>query len=72
MSHTNPIPRRTLLRVAGTGIALPFLDAMVPVFGRAARAAAAKPPKRMVAIHIPLGWMPRYFFPEKAASGLPE
>lgn len=63
------LSRRTLLRAAGAGVALPFLDAMLPVFGRAARAASAAAPKRMVAIHIPLGWMPRYFFPEKAADG---
>ena len=70
-ARANRLSRRTLLRAAGTGIALPFLDAMVPVFGRAARSAAAVPSKRMVAIHLPLGWMPRYFFPEKAADGSP-
>lgn len=62
---TGRLSRRTLLRAAGAGIALPFLDAMLPAFGRAARAAATATPRRMVAIHIPLGMMPRYFFPGK-------
>jgi hypothetical protein len=57
------ITRRSILRAGGAGIALPWLDAMVPVFGRAARAAAAAPPQRMVAIHLPLGMLPRFFFP---------
>ena len=61
-----PLSRRALLRAAGAGVALPWLDAMVPVFGRAARAAAAAPPQRMVAIHLPLGMLPFYFFPGKS------
>ena len=63
--------RRTILRAVGAGIALPFLDAMAPVFGRAARAAAAAPPRRMVAIHVPLGMMPLFFFPAKATKQTP-
>lgn len=72
---TGRLSRRTVLRAAGAGVALPFLDAMLPAFGRAARAAATATPRRMVAIHIPLGMMPRYFFPgkleEPAAPGQP-
>ena len=56
------LSRRTFLRGAGAGVALPLLDAMIPAGGRAARAAVATP-KRMVAIHVPLGWMPQFFFP---------
>ena len=57
------LSRRTFLRGAGVAVALPFLDAMVPVFGRTAKAATAAPPRRMVAIHLPLGMMPMFFFP---------
>jgi len=64
------LSRRTMLRAAGAGVALPLLDAMVPVFGRAARAAAkAGPPRRLVTIHVPLGMMPQFFFPSKPSSG---
>jgi len=70
-----PLSRRAMLQAAGAGISLPLLDAMLPTFGRAARAAATASPKRMVAVHIPLGMMPRYFFPgkleEHAKSGQP-
>jgi hypothetical protein len=59
------LSRRMLLRAAGAGIALPLLDAMLPGLGRAARAEAAAAHQRLVAIHVPLGMMPQFFFPEK-------
>jgi hypothetical protein len=62
------LSRRSILRAAGAGVALPFLDAMVPVFGRAARAAAEVAPRRMVAIHLPLSMMPMFFFPAKPST----
>ena len=62
-----PLSRRTLLRSAGVGIALPLLDAMLP--RRACLAATAAPPRRLLAIHVPLGMMPQFFFPAKAAAG---
>ncbi len=69
---TNPAPgrlsRRSILRAAGAGLALPLLDAMVPVFGRQARATAEAPPRRLVAIHVPLGMMPQFFFPAPVAA----
>jgi hypothetical protein len=66
------LSRRTMLRAAGAGVALPLLDAMVPVFGRAARAAAkAGPPRRLVTIHVPLGMMPQFFFPSKLSPPAP-
>jgi len=64
------LSRRTVLRAAGAGVALPLLDAMVPIFGRAARAAAGVQAKRMVAIHLPLGMMPMYFFPATPAASV--
>ena len=59
------LSRRMLLRSAGAGIGLPLLDAMLPGLGRAARAEAAAAHQRLVAIHVPLGMMPQFFFPEK-------
>lgn len=53
--------RRHFLRAAGVSLALPLLDANAP-----ARAADAKPRRRMVCICTPLGLHPPYFFPEKA------
>src|SRR2546421_6629467 len=56
------LPRRTFLRGAGTAVALPFLDAMVPAF---AGAAASKAPVRMAFVYVPNGimmngWNPDY------------
>lgn len=60
----SPLNRRTFLRGTGIGLALPFLDAMRPVFG-AAKAESAVP-RRMVCIQTNQGIMPQFFFPEKA------
>src|SRR5262249_3003569 len=64
------LSRRTFLRGTGFALALPMLDAMRPLFGSAARAAAAESavPRRMVAIETNQGIMPQFFFPEKAGS----
>jgi hypothetical protein len=56
-----PLHRRTLLRAAGVSLALPCLDAFAP----RARAADARPRRRMVCICAPLGLHPAFFFPEK-------
>jgi hypothetical protein len=61
---TAPLSRRTFLRAAGVGLALPALDAMIPVGLRAARAAeAATPPRRMITICTTLGIHTPYLFP---------
>ncbi len=62
--------RRTFLRGSGVSVALPFLDAMLPVFGRAARAAAAKTsvPRRMVCICMPLGLHTPNLFPKTSGK----
>jgi len=57
------LSRRTFLRGAGTAVALPFLDAMVPAFG--AGRAAGKAPVRMAFFYVPNGimmdgWNPDY------------
>jgi Protein of unknown function (DUF1552) len=54
------IPRRSFLRGAGTAIALPFLDAMVPAF---ARAAATKAPVRMAFLYVPNGIVMKQWTP---------
>lgn len=63
----SPLNRRTFLRGAGVVLALPFLDAMRPVFGAAAKQAAeqSRVPRRMVCIQTNQGIMPQFFFPEK-------
>jgi len=45
------LERRTFLRGLGTAVALPFLDAMVPAFARA----ATKSPCRMAFVYVPNG-----------------
>ena len=47
--------RRTVLRGLGATIALPLLNAMLPVSARAAAEAAAMKPKRSVFLYIPNG-----------------
>jgi len=51
------VSRRTFLRGAGVAMALPWLES-----SGWSRASAA--PQRMVAINIPLGFLPAKFFPE--------
>ena len=55
--------RRTFLRGAGTALALPFLDSMVPAFAQTSRSAAS-PAIRMGFLYVPNGiieanWMPK-------------
>lgn len=66
MTHIakTPLQRRAFLRGAGITLALPFLDAMRPVFGAAAKTSAV--PRRMVCIQTNQGIMPQFFFPEEA------
>jgi Protein of unknown function (DUF1552) len=56
------LPRRAFLRGAGSVIALPLLDAMIPAFGRAA--STAKATNRMAFVYVPNGivmdsWLPK-------------
>ena len=60
--NAKQLARRHFLQAAGAGLALPLLDCMQPAFARAAESAA---PKRLLAIHVPLGMMPQFFFPKK-------
>ena len=58
-----PLERRTFLRGLGVALALPLLEAMTPVFSRAA---APKTPRRMLAISNNLGILADSFFPRTA------
>jgi hypothetical protein len=53
--------RRDFLLAAGACLALPAL----------ARETEKLPPKRLVAIHVPLGMMPAYFFPKASEASSP-
>ncbi|MFM9001410.1 MAG: DUF1552 domain-containing protein [Opitutia bacterium] len=53
--------RRDFLLAAGACLALPAL----------AREAEKAPPRRLVAIHVPLGMMPQYFVPQDGAATSP-
>ena len=64
-----PLSRRTILKAAGVSIALPLLDAMLPIGLRAETKAAAMSPARLVLIGRPLGFHAPLFFPEKPGLG---
>ncbi|NBV24580.1 MAG: DUF1552 domain-containing protein [Proteobacteria bacterium] len=53
--------RRHFLRAVGACVALPCLG----------RAAEKLPPRRLVAVHVPLGMMPQYFFPKAGEVSSP-
>lgn len=55
------ITRRNLLRAAGACLALPAMG----------RAAEKLPPRRLLAIHVPLGMMPQFFFPKAGEASSP-
>lgn len=52
------LSRRHFLRASGVCLALPVLG----------RAADLGPPQRLLAIHVPLGMMPQFFFPTKGSA----
>src|SRR5213594_277153 len=62
------IPRRTFLRGAGTMLALPLLDAMVPARTLLAQT-AANPRTRFTGIFVPHGMAPGYWVPAKEGGG---
>ena len=63
ISSSRPLSRRTLLRGAGAGLALPMLDAMMPSTVLAQSATADIPP-RMAFLAFGIGMNMREFFPE--------
>ena len=62
---TRRLSRRTLLRGAGVGLALPLLNAMTPA---SAQGQTASAPRRMFAICNNLGVLPDEFFPTGAGA----
>ena len=63
--------RRTVLRGAGTAVALPLLDAMVPAMTAFGQTVAAAPAPRFVGCFVCHGMAPGYWVPEKVGA-LPE
>jgi hypothetical protein len=62
------LSRRTILRGAGTAIALPLLDAMFPAFVPMAKA-AAKPKMRFGAVYFPNGAIMQELTPKTVGAG---
>lgn len=61
------LPRRTFLRGAGTALALPLLDAMVPALTPIAKTAAA-PVVRMGFIYRPNGYIRQFWTPDTVGA----
>ena len=66
MISSKHLPRRAMLRGLGATLALPFLDAMVPAFARAAQLRATAP-TRMAFVYVPNGIIMEQWTP--AAEG---
>ena len=62
------LSRRTILRGAGTAVALPLLDAMFPAFVPMAKA-AAKPKMRFGAVYFPNGAIMQQLTPKTVGTG---
>ncbi|MEM8944626.1 MAG: DUF1552 domain-containing protein [Planctomycetota bacterium] len=64
------LSRRTLLQGAGTAIALPLLDAMIPAMSAAANTAAAPDKlRRLSYVYIPMGFNPKEWTPDGPQRG---
>ncbi len=61
------ISRRTMLRGLGVGIALPFLDSMVPALSAAA--SAARPVRRFGVVYVPNGMIMPSYLPSTEGAG---
>ena len=62
------IPRRTVLRGIGAGLALPLLDGMVPAFA-AIRNSAAHPVRRFGVVYVPNGMAMKHWTPQGEGTG---
>ena len=71
MRPDSRISRRSLLRGVGTALALPFLDAMIPPFARAAVVQAATP-TRMAFLYVPNGIVMDQWTPAPAEGVAPD
>jgi hypothetical protein len=63
------LPRRTFLRGAGTALALPLLDSMVPAMTALAQT-PARPAMRFGAVYVPNGAAMQYWMPETSSLEL--
>ena len=63
------LSRRQFLRGTGIVLSLPLLDSALPTFARAASSAAAKKPRRMLAVCNNLGLLPDQLFPTQTGRG---
>jgi len=70
MVFRKAIPRRTFLRGAGTALALPLLDAMVPAFASAAQIAATRA-ARLSFFAVPNGIVMDKWTPAAPGGGFP-
>jgi len=68
MIFKKAIPRRTFLKGAGTTLALPLLDAMVPALAGAA-GTAAQPAVRLSTNYVPVGRIMRKWTPATEGAG---
>lgn len=67
LSAKPALNRRAFLRGAGTLLALPWLEAMLPAFATRAQAATATaPPRRFIAMNYGLGFHGPHLFPKQA------
>jgi hypothetical protein len=62
------LERRAFLRGAGTVLALPFLEAMVPAFATRAQVAVGQPPPRFLAMCATLGFHTPFLFPQETGA----
>ena len=60
------LSRRTFLRGAGTAVALPFLEAMIPAASAQGRSA---PPHRFGFVYVPMGTIMQEWMPAQVGSG---
>lgn len=67
MASRFDISRRTFLRTAGTAMALPMLEAMIPSIARAQRQ-GIPPPRRILAYYIPCGIHMQAWTPAQAGA----
>ncbi|HEY3160118.1 MAG TPA: DUF1552 domain-containing protein [Vicinamibacterales bacterium] len=70
MVFRKAIPRRTFLRGAGTALALPLLDAMLPAFASAAQVATTRT-TRLAFFAVPNGIIMDKWTPAATGSGFP-
>ena len=62
------LSRRTMLRVMGGAVGLPFLESMIPAFATTAKA-AADTPRRFGVVYFPNGAIMQQFTPKTVGAG---